>query len=44
MKIVKPDLQNAVGFNQLCAGQDAGCETAIHAMTHIFSHEDSEGT
>ena len=44
MKIVKPDLLNAVGSLQLCAGQDAGCETAIHAMTQIFSQEDSEGT
>ena len=33
MKIVKHDLQDAVGTLQLCAGQDAGCEVAIHAMT-----------
>jgi len=37
MKIVKYDLQNAVGTIQLCAGQDAGCEAAVHAMEWIFA-------
>ena len=42
MKIVKHDLQDAVGTLQLCAGQDAGCEVAIHAMTQIFADDDTE--
>ena len=42
MKIVKYDLQDAVGTIQLCAGQDAGCEAAIHAMEQIFADEDTE--
>ena len=42
MKIVKHDLQDAVGTLQLCAGQDAGCEVAIHAMTQIFADEDTK--
>lgn len=41
MKIVKHDLQDAVDTLQLCAGQDAGCEVAIHAMTQIFDDEDN---
>ena len=43
MKVVKSDLQNAIGTTQLCAGQDAGCEAAIQAMEHIFAEESTEG-
>ena len=43
MKVVKNDLQNAIGTTQLCAGQDAGCEAAIHAMQCIMAEETTEG-
>ena len=42
MKIVKYDLQEAVGATQLCAGQEAGCEAAVHAMERIFADEHTE--
>ena len=42
MKVVKYDLQDAVGTIQLCAGQDAGCEAAVHAMEQIFADDDTE--
>ena len=42
MKVVKRDLQEAVGSVQLCAGQDAGCEAAVHAMEHLFTGDDTE--
>ena len=42
MRITKYDLQNAVGTIQLCAGQDAGCEAAVHAMERVFADEDTE--
>ena len=43
MKIAKYDLQEAVGATQLCAGQEAGCEAAVHAMERIFAaDEDTE--
>ena len=42
MRIAKYDVQNAVGTIQLCAGQDAGCEAAVHAMEHVFAEEDTE--
>ena len=32
MRIVKHDLQDAVGSIQLCAGQEARCDAAVHAM------------
>ena len=42
MRIVKYDLQDSVGSIQLCAGQDAGCEAAVHAMEQVFADEDTE--
>ena len=42
MRIVKYDLQDSVSSIQLCAGQDAGCEAAVHAMEQGFADEDTE--
>jgi len=33
----KTDILEAAGNLQLCAGQEAGCEAAVHAM-HSFFH------
>ena len=43
LKVTKEDIQDAVGPLQLCAGHDAGCEAAIHAMRKIFDDEETEG-
>lgn len=40
---LKTEIQEAAGYTQLCAGQDAGNETAIHAMQQVFKEPDSEG-
>ena len=42
MKVVKRDLQEAIGSVQLCAGQEAGCEAAVHAMENLFTGDDTE--
>ena len=42
MRVVREDLQDAVGSIQLCAGQDAGCEAAAHAKRSIFDNDDTE--
>jgi hypothetical protein len=42
MMITKSDLQESVGQSQLCAGFEAGCETAFHTMSHIFSLPETE--
>ena len=34
--MVKTDILEAAGNLQLCAGQEAGCETAVHAMQSLF--------
>ena len=36
LRILKKDIEDATGFLQLCAGQDGGCEAAVHAMKQIF--------
>ena len=36
LSILKEDIKKAVGPIQLCAGQEAGCEAAIHAIHKIF--------
>ena len=44
MKVVKEDIKKAAGCLQLCAGQEAGCEAAIHAMLKTFkSNETNRG-
>ena len=43
LRVTKADIQSAVGALQLCAGQDAGCEAAVHAMRKIFQSESTEG-
>ncbi len=41
MKVVKPDIMEASGSLQLCAGQPSGSEAAIHAMRNIFDADDT---
>ena len=41
--IVRDDVLQAAGPLQLCAGQPAGCEAAIHAMRRVFDSPETEG-
>ena len=43
MSVTRMDVQKACGPLQLCAGQPAGVESAIHAMRNIFEDEESDG-
>ena len=36
LSIVKDDILKVAGVQQLCVGQQSGCEAAIHAMTRLF--------
>ena len=36
-------VEDAAGPLQVCAGQDGGCEAAVHAMRSIFQDADTEG-
>ena len=42
MSILKDDVTKAVGNLQLCGGQDAGCEAAVHSMHDIFTSNETE--
>ena len=35
LAVIREDIQDAVGAVQLCAGQIAGCEAAVHAVRKI---------
>ena len=43
MTVTGVDVQKAVGSLQLCAGQPAGVEAAVHAMKKFFDNDDSDG-
>jgi hypothetical protein len=40
--VVRNDVQEAVGPLQACAGHEAGCEAAVHAMKEIISSDETE--
>ena len=40
--LLKHDIQNAAGPLQVCAGQERGCEAAIHAMHETFADLETE--
>jgi hypothetical protein len=42
MNIVGTDVQEASGALQLCAGQSAGVEAAVHAMRKIFAADETD--
>ena len=42
MAVVNEDVRRAAGNLQVCAGQQAGAEAAIHAMREIFNHDACE--
>lgn len=42
MKVLSADVLQATGPLQLCAGHQAGCEAAVHAMKSIFKEEETE--
>ena len=42
LSIVKLDVLEAAGSLQLCAGQDAGNEAAVHAMRAVYFNDSTE--
>ena len=41
-RLLKQDVVDSVGSLQVCTGQDAGCEAAIHSLWTIFQQEETE--
>ena len=42
MEIAKKDVRQTAGSLQVCAGQDAGAELAIHIMYDLFQQDETE--
>ena len=42
MVVIRPDVVKAAGSLQLCAGQEAGAEAAVHALRTLFERSSSE--
>ena len=43
IRLVRHHIQAAAGALQLCAGQEAGAEAAIHAMNELFDDDQCQG-
>ena len=41
-KVLKNDIKSSIGCLQVCAGQDAGCEAAVHAVRRMFEEDETE--
>ena len=39
---IREDIVSAFGSLQVCAGQEAGCESLVHAMHEIYEDQSSE--
>ena len=42
LDVTRSDIQDAAGSIQLCAGQPAGCEAAVHSIREAFLEDDTE--
>ena len=42
LSVVKLDILDATGYSQLCAGQDAGNEAAVHVMREVYDDSSTE--
>ena len=43
LNLFRLDIQDAAGPLQVCAGQDGGCEAAVHAMRQFFAEQEING-
>ena len=43
LTVLKSDIPNVTGYQQLCSGLESGCESAVHAVdtTHEFIQTDA---
>ena len=43
LRVLKSDILNVTGYQQLCAGLGSGCEIAVHAVVDLFEEDTTHG-
>ena len=43
LTVLKSDILNVTGYQQLCAGLESGCEVAVHAVVDLFEEDKTHG-
>ena len=43
LTVLKSDILNVTGYQQLCAGLESGCKVAVHALVDLFEEDTSHG-
>ena len=43
LTVLKEDIPNVTGYQQLCAGLESGCETTVHAVVDLFEENAIHG-
>ena len=41
LRVLKSDILNVTGYQQLCTGLESGCEIAVHAVVDLFEEDAS---
>ena len=41
--MLKSDILNVTGYQQLCAGLESECEVAVHAVVYLFEEDKTHG-
>ena len=42
LKVIRPDIMQVIDNSQLCAGQEAGIESAVHVIDQLFNEESTK--
>ena len=43
LSVIKPDILDVTGCQQLCAGQKSSCEAIVHCVRELYDSEEVEG-
>ena len=43
LTVLKSDIQNVTGYQQLCAGLESGCKIAVHTLVDLFEENTTLG-
>ena len=43
LTVLKSDILNITGYQQLCADLESGCEVAVHVVMDLFEEDTTHG-